>query len=159
MRYSLALGELALFAGALEAELLAFAFAVVAAEQVGAFERGFEIFVQDHQSFADTQADRLYLAFVPAAGNDGADVELADVIEHLEWLLQLGQHVFAVGEVLAGRLAVDGDVAFAGGQAYPGGGAFAAAQAVEIIIGSHYFASLTDMTLGFWASWLCSLPS
>jgi hypothetical protein len=67
-----------------------------------------------------------------AAGNDGANVELIDIIQHHEGLLQLSQQVLAAGQVLFGRLAVDGNGAFAALQPDPGSGTFAPAQAVKI---------------------------
>ena len=84
MSTRLTLGELALLAGAFEAELLAFAFAGVAAKQVGALEGALEVFVHDDEGFGDTEADSFDLAFVAATGYNGADIKLADVVEHLQ---------------------------------------------------------------------------
>ena len=72
-----------MLAGALEAELLAFFFAGVAAEQIGALQGALVVFVDDNQSFGDTEADCFDLAFVATAGDVGTDVELASDFESL----------------------------------------------------------------------------
>jgi len=157
--FGLALGELALLTGALEAELLAFAFAGIAADQVGALEGTLEVFVHNCQGFADTEADGFGLSFVAAAGNDGADVELIDLVENRERLLEFGQQVLAVGEVFSGRFAVNHYSAFTGLQADAGGGAFAAADGVKVTILGHYLVSFTEIRVGFWGACWWSAPA
>lgn len=92
----LALGELALFAGAFEAEFLAFFFAGVTAEKVGSFERTLEIRVHDCQGFGNTETDSFGLAFVATAGYDYTDIEFVDLVENYEGLLEFGQEILAV---------------------------------------------------------------
>ena len=85
------------------------------------------------RALADTEADSFDLAFVAATRDDGADIELVDVIEYVKGCCELGEQVFAVGEVFVGWLAVDGDDAFAADEADAGSGALAATECVEIV--------------------------
>ncbi len=152
----LALGKLALFAGAFEAELLAFFFSGVAAEQIGTLEGALEVFVHDGQGFADAEADGFGLALVAAAGNDGADVKLIDIVEQYEGFLQFAKQVLAAGQVVGGWLVINGDSALAGAQADAGRGALAAADGVKVIVFGHYLLSFNEILIGCWGSCLCS---
>src|SRR5437870_4388761 len=70
----LTLGRLALFAGTLEAELLAFFLTWVAAKQISTLEGAAQVFIHSGQGFGRPQLDSIDLAGVSAAFGDNAEV-------------------------------------------------------------------------------------
>ena len=66
----LTLGKLALLAGTLETELLAFFLAWVAAKQVGALERSAQAVIHKDECLRNADANCINLAGMTAAGNN-----------------------------------------------------------------------------------------
>src|SRR5438093_11757683 len=112
----LPLRELEPLAGAGPAVLLALHHARVASEKAGLLQRGAEVGVQLGERAADAVPDGACLAGEPAAADVHRDVHLAELLDHLERLLE--DHLAGLApEVIVQRAVVDDELARAGLQA------------------------------------------